>query len=221
MIRSGYNAAGEALVSPSAGAGTDVPVGILWLANTSQAESPLKEELSVPASAPYELTLREVPSAVPGEVHAYNATSLASITVVSGTTPGGGQIAIGGTSGKLVTADSALAGVDIVVVYRFAISAATLERRAGVRSINNSGVEDQYGRVTIVYGNCTIFTSLFDTEDDWETLAQTDVLTGAGGLISLDGSGVQVGYKTQAPVMLQTPGLEQAFVGYDANLPGV
>jgi hypothetical protein len=145
MIRSGYNAAGEALVSPSAGAGTDVPVGILWLANTSQAESPLKEELSVPASAPYELTLREVPSAVPGEVHAYNATSLASITVVSGTTPGGGQIAIGGTSGKLVTADSALAGVDIVVVYRFAISAATLERRAGVRSINNSGSDSWSG----------------------------------------------------------------------------
>lgn len=219
MVRSGFNAAGEALVAPSAGAAAEEVVGVLWLSETRQAESPILEELSVPAAAPYTLTLREVPTAVPGEVSAYDATTLASITVVSGTSPGAGEIAIDAAN-KLVTAHSALAGDDIVIMYRFAISAAELERRAGRRSVNQ-GAEGLYGQVTIVYGNCTLFLSNFDTEDAFQLAASVDVLSGADGKLSLDGSGTSFARKVQRPTMLLTPGLEQAFVGIECNLPGI
>lgn len=221
MVRSGYNSAGQALVSPSAGAANEIPVGVLWLASNDQSVSPLKEELSIPAASPYTLTLREAPLTPASLARAYNASSGAAITVVAGTSPGAGEIAIGGTTGKLLTADSALAGVDVVLVYRFSISPATLRRRAGQRSINNQGVEDKFGQVTIAYGQCVLFVSNFDTEDAWDVDTNVDVLTGAGGRVSLDGSGSHFASKVAEPVMLLTPGLEQAFVGIECNLPGI
>lgn len=115
MCRSGYNAAGEALYKPSEGVANEVVAGVLWLASTNQAEVSYLEELTVPSSSPYTLTLKFTPTAV-AEMSAYNASTLTAITVVAGA-PGAGQLGIDLTT-KVVTADSTLAGVDVVVVYR-------------------------------------------------------------------------------------------------------
>jgi len=217
MVRAGQNAAGEAMYAPSAGAASEVVAGILWLANTSQAQSPLIEALTVPASAPYTLTLREAPTAF-GDMSAYDTDAGTARVIVSGA-PGASQLGLAvGT--KVLTADSALSADNVTIVYRFAISAATLEGRAGRRSVNNDGLEDKYGQVTIGYGNCRVFTSLFDTEDVFELAASIIMLSGVGGKVSLDGSGTAFGDKVQAPTMLLTPGLEQAYLGVACDLPG-
>ncbi len=211
---SGYNSAGRAMVAPTAGAADEKVVGFLWLSTTQQAEATKLEALSIPPLAPLTITLGKTPSAV-AEMHAYNADTLAAIVIVAGL-PAAGQL---GLTGKVLTADAALAGFDVVVVYKYAISAAELARRGGQRSVNQGG-EDSFGQVTVAYGQCEVTCSNFDTAGAWEDVTNLDVFAGPNGTYALAGN-VQVGHKTHAPRNLLTPGIEQAFVTVDCNFPGI
>lgn len=206
---------GSAMVVPSSGVGTERVAGFLWLSETAQESVPVIELLTVPATAPFTVTLRETPDAL-ANVRAIQTVSGAAITVVAGP-PGVGQL---GLTGNVLTADAALAGVAITVTYRYTISQAELARRGGRRSVNN-GAERLFNQVTIVYGNCDIHTSCFDTGDAFDVAANVDVRTGANGRVSFDGAGVIFGRKSHKPQMLLTPGIEQAFLGVACNLPGV
>jgi len=218
MVDAGFNAAGERLVAPSAGAGGERPVGFLWLSETNQAQVPIIEKLAVPAAAPLTLTLRERPANDAAGVRAYNTDTGAAITIVDGA-PGAGQLGLAAAPSKVVTADVGLAGVNVTLVYEFAISAQELARRGGRRSVNQ-GAEGLYNQVTIVYGNCTIFTSCFDPSDALDVAANVAINSGPGGDCVLGGAGTLVGTKVAAPQMLLTPGVEQAFIGVECNLPG-
>ena len=105
-------------------------------------------------------------------------------------------------------------------MYEFNISAQELARRGGQRSVNN-GAEGLYDQVTIVYGNCTIFTSCFNPAALLDVAANVTVASGANGDVVLTGgAGTDFGTKVQAPIMLLSPGIEQAFIGIECNLPG-
>lgn len=216
MVDAGFSAAGERLVRPSAAGAGERPVGFLWLSETSQAQVPVREELTVPALAAFTVTLRETPASGAAGCRAYNLSSGATITVVAGA-PGAGQL---GLTGKVLTADAALAGVEFAIVYEFDIDPAELARRGGRRSVNQ-GAEGLYDQVTIVYGNCTIYTSCFDPSEALDVAANVQLASGANGDVVLTGgAGTDFGVKVQAPVMLLSPGIEQAFIGISCDLPG-
>ncbi len=206
---------GSFMVEPSAGAGTERVAGFLWLSETGQESIPVIESLSVPAAAPLTVTLRETPDAV-ANIRAYNTSTGATIVVVAGA-PGAGQL---GITTNVLTADAALTGVAFTIVYRFTISAAELARRGGRRSVNN-GAERLFNQVTIVYGNCDVKLSNFDTGNAWDVNANVAISTGAAGRVAFGGAGVVFGRKSMEPTMLLTPGVEQAFLGVQCNLPGV
>ena len=212
---------GSFMVAPSAGTGTERVAGFLWLSETTQESVPVIEKLSVPAASvppvPLLITLRELPTAV-ADIRAFNTATGVTIDVVPGA-PGAGELGIDLATG-VITANAALAGVEFTITYRFLISAAELSRRGGRRSINN-GAEALFRQVTLVYGNCDVRTSNFDTADLFDVAANVAVRTGANGRASFDGGGVIFGRKSHAPQMLLTPGIEQAFLGVTCNLPGV
>lgn len=215
MVDAGFNAAGQRIVAPSAAGAGERVVGILMLSETNQANVPLLEELAVPAAAPLTITLRETPTAV-GVCRAYNRDTGATIAVVAGA-PGAGQL---GLTGNVLTADAALTGVNFNIVYEFAITAAELQRRGGRRSVNQAA-EGLYSQVTIGYGNCQFFVSNFDTSAEWDVDANVVCASGAGGdTVLTGGAGTDFGTLIQEPVNLQSPGIVQAFIGFEANLPG-
>jgi hypothetical protein len=208
---------GSFMVTPSTATAGEKVAGFLWSSETSQESVPVVESLSVPALAPLTVTLRELPDAL-ANIRAFNTSTGATITVVAGA-PGAGQLGIVLATG-VITADAALTGVAFTITYRFTISAAELARRGGRRSVNN-GAERLFNQVTIVYGNCDIQTSCFDTGDLWDVAANVEVKSGAAGRVSFDGTGTVFGRKSHKPQMLLTPGIEQAFLGVQCNLPGV
>lgn len=215
MVDAGFNAAGERIVAPSAAGAGERVVGVLMHSETNQAQVPLLEELAVPAAAPLTTTLRETPDAV-ANLRAYNRDTGATIVVVAGA-PGAGEL---GLTGNVLTADAALTGVNFNIVYEFNISAAELQRRGGRRSVNQ-GAETLYSQVTIAYGNCTFYVSNFDPAATWDVDTDIVVASGAGGdAVLTGGAGTNFGTLVQEPVMLLTPGIEQAFIGFEANLPG-
>lgn len=206
---------GQALVRPSAGIAAERVAGFLWLSETTQDTVPLIELFDIPALAPLTVSLRETPTAV-GEIRAIRTDTGAAITVVAGA-PGAGQL---GLTAKVLTADAALAGLPIRVTYRFAISAEELARRGGRRTINQGG-ERPYAQVTLVYGNSRVMSSNFVTSDPIDPDTNFNIRTAAGGRFGTSGVGIIFGRCTQSPTLLLTPGIEQAFVGVEANLAAV
>lgn len=206
---------GEQLVIPTAGASTDRIVGVLWVGDRSQADVPVFEDVVIPSAGPYTVTLREIPLAVTTAVRVMNGATL--IAVTAGTVAGAGAVAIGGTTSKLLTADSTLAGATLRVTYRFSITAAELARRGGVRSIN-IGPERSFNQVGALQGNMEVTLSNFLTIDPYDTITNFAVRTQANGKFGTSGSGAIVGRVTKAPFMELTPGIEQAFVTVQINV---
>jgi hypothetical protein len=226
MVASGAGAGGQQLARPCTGAAGEVVLGALKLSENSQESVPTLEDLTVPAQPTvpvltFSLTLRELPTAVAAVravVIADPSGALAAgdvITVVAGA-PGAGQIGVNLATGAL-TIDAALAEVSFRVVYRFAISAQELARRGGRRSVN-MGAERIFNQVTIMRGDCKLLISNFNTGA--AVAPNVNLTCGAGGSVTVGGTGTVVGFCFQAPVLKLTPGIEQAFIGLEANLGG-
>lgn len=205
------SASGGQLAKPCTGASGEIVLGVLKLSENSQESVPTIEDLTVPAASPFTLTLREVPTAV-NAVRAVAADG-SDITVVAGSSPGAGEIALDAATGKL-TADSSLAETKFRITYRYLISAQALAK-FGRRSVNQ-GAEQLHGQVTIMKGNSKLLVSNFDTA---AAFAPTETVTcAAGGKVTIGGSGTAVGTCFQAPVLKLTPGIEQAFIGIQINI---
>jgi len=207
---------GTQMVMPCTGASGEKVAGMLWLSENTQADVPVIEDADVPALAPYTSTLRSVPLAL-GTIRAINRTTGAAITVVAGA-PGAGQL---GLTGRVLTADAALAGVPIRVVYRYPIDPRVLARRGGRRSINNGG-ERPYGQVTLCYGTLRPFLSNFDTSQAYDPAgASKTIYCGLAGKVTSASGGTALGQLTHTPVSKLTPGIEQAFIAVEMRLPVV
>lgn len=218
-------AGGQQLARPCGALGAviagETVLGVLKLSENSQESVPTLEDLTVPAAAPLTMTLRELPTAVAemrATVIADPSGALSPgdvITVVAGA-PGAGQLGVVLATGVL-TADAALAEVSFRIVYRFVVTAQELARRGGRRSVN-MGAERIFNQVTILRGDCKLLISNFNTG---AAIAPSANLTcAAGGRVTIGGAGTVVGFCFQAPVLKLTPGIEQAFIGLEANLGG-
>ncbi len=217
MMYSGtVDASGEQTVLPAAGAGTDVFAGVLWLSENQQTSAPIIELADVPALAPLTITLSETPTAF-SVIYAVRTDTDADITVVAGA-PGAGEL---GLTGAVLTADAALAGLPLRIIYRYSISAAELARRGGRRSVNQ-GAEGLFRQVTLMYGDLRLLISNFVTSDEFDAQgANAVVQTAANGRVGTSGAGATIGRCFQEPVMHLTPGINQAFVGVEFDPPAV
>ena len=240
MVASGTGAGGQQLAAPCTGAAGEVVLGVLKLSENSQESVPTLEDLSVPAQLPppatplltFSLTLRELPLIVGTPALSMEATVLsapagapvavgASIVLVAGAAPGANQIAVNAATGVL-TVDAGLAEVSFRIVYRFAVSAQELARRGGRRSVN-MGAEKLFNQVTVLRGDCKLLISNFDTGATFPAGAALSLFCATGGRVSTvqaNPSTAQVGFCFQRPVLKLTPGIEQAFIGLEANLGG-
>jgi hypothetical protein len=220
MVDTGNTGAdGQMLVAPSLGAATDRVQGILWLSETSQVSSPLVESLDIPLLAPRTVTLAQTPIAV-GNIRAVNRTTGAAIAVVPGA-PAAGEL---GLLGKVLTADVALAGVLIRVTYRYTLTSAQIAKM-GRRTVNQGG-EGPYGLVELLRGNLEVCLSNFVTSAAY-SLGTVDVAppvssnltSAADGLVTIGGAGPVFARLVNMPTMHLTPGLNQAFITIECNLP--
>ncbi len=84
------------------------------------------------------------------------------------------------------------------------------------------GAERIFNQVTIMRGDCKLLISNFDTGAAFG--ANSSLFCAAGGRVSTvqagPGTATQVGVCFQKPVLKLTPGIEQAFIGLEANLGG-
>lgn len=220
-------ASGEQLATPCTGGAGEIVLGVLKLSETSQESVPTLEDLTVPAQpavpvATFTLTLRDLPlivGTVALSMEATNVATGAAITLVAGAAPGAGQIAVAAATGVL-TIDAALTEVSFRITYRFVISAQELARRGGRRSVN-MGAERIFNQITIMRGDCKLLISNFDTGCVFG--ANSTLFCAAGGRVSTvqaGGTATAAGNCFQKPVLKLTPGIEQAFIGLQANLGG-
>lgn len=228
-------ASGEQLATPCTGAASEIVLGVLKLSETSQESVPTLEDLTVPAMpavpvGTFTLTLRELPLIVGTVALSMEAKVISdpsgvlpagtALTLVAGAAPGAGQIAVAAATGVLTIDAANLAGVSFRITYRFVISAQELARRGGRRSVN-MGAERIFNQITIMRGDCKLLISNFDTGAVFG--ANSTLFCAAGGRVSTvqaGGVATAVGICFQQPVLKLTPGIEQAFIGLQANLGG-
>jgi len=224
-------AGGEQLARPCGALGAviagETVLGVLKLSENSQESVPTLEDLTVPAQPTvpvltFSLTLRELPLIVGTVAESMEATNLATgaaIVLVAGAAPGADEIAVDAATGVL-TVDAGLAEVSFRIVYRFAVTAQELARRGGRRSVN-MGAERIFNQVTVLRGDCKLLISNFNTGVRFDpAVAAPALVCGIGGRVTIGGAGAAVGFCFQRPVLKLTPGIEQAFIGLEANLGG-
>lgn len=154
----------------------------------------VQESFTVPATAPYTVTLKNT-NIVAGSERVYNSTDSVLLTEAC-PTPAAGQYCLVDSTGVL-TFNSAEASDTIVVTYRYTLTMQQVIDKYHQRSVNNTA-QDYFSSVSVGCGEGEIFTSQFDTSLAY---AIDDLIyTGASGRVtSANTSGVVVGICTQVP----------------------
>ena len=117
------------------------------------------------------------------EAYVYDNTAAAAMTVIAPGAPATTQVAIDTVTG-LMTFNVLQAEHSITVTYRWNMTA--IERDLVLRQSHvNRGAEDQFGLMTVGYGNCLVYTSMYECDQAY--LVGTQCTLGAGGLFTLGG----------------------------------
>lgn len=185
---------GEEAVQMSAGAATDVPIGISLTDDTLMPVRANVEDVVVPSSGTLTAALRFANIV---------AASYVLIDLDNGnavlTEGGGDDYTLDATSGVITFVNNALKGHDIRVFYSFNVTVAQLQTTfGGQRSINNQGGA-LFGSVSVGLGYCEVFTLVYDSA---QVYAVNDQLkTGSGGRFTKGGLGVNFGKVIKAPLV--------------------
>lgn len=201
------NAAGTGeVVLPATSTAGELPVGISLQSRISATTFTEVEDIVVPAApGPYTVQLKHTNLIDTGggvaEASAWDFDIPAWITVVAA--PAAGDVAIDPLTG-IATFDVANAEHNVRLTYRFVLTA--IERDAILRQSHvNRGAEDQFGLMTVAYGSCVVFTTMYDAFAQWADPTAGPPLQatlGDGGLFTLAGTGEPFGRVISAP----TPG---------------
>jgi len=117
----------------------------------------------------------------------YDAGPPAALTVIPHVAPPAplaGQVDIDPVTG-LMTFNAAEAGHNIDITYRWNLTA--IERDLILRQSHvNRGAEDQFGLMTVGYGDCVVYTSMYECDQAYTVGAQLTL--GANGLFTLGGA---------------------------------
>lgn len=143
-----------------------------------------------------------------GELYAV-ASVTGALTTVAGGAPAGGQVGTNVVSG-LLTFNVAQAGEDVTITYRWNLLAT--ERDLILRQSQvNRGAEDQFGLMTVGYGNCTVYSTMYVAGVAYAVGDQLYTIN--GGLVSSadPGAGVAFGRVVSPP----SPG--DPYLGFEYN----
>lgn len=198
------NAAGTGeVVQPCSSAGGELPVGISLQSRISAVTFTEVEDVVVPAApGPYTVQLKHTNIVDTGggvaEANAYDYDLPGFLTVAAA--PGVNTVAIDPLTG-IATFDAGQAEHNVRLNYRFVLTA--IERDAILRQSHvNRGAEDQFGLITIAYGSCVVYTTMYDAFAQWADPTPGPPLQatlGDNGLFTLGGGGDNFGRVISAP----------------------
>lgn len=182
--------AGSAVVQPSAGAASERFAGFAISDGAAPATFPEVETITVPVGGgSVQLSHTNL---VPGAVRAYNNTSAAALTEGAS---GDGNFQLNDATG-VITLHSAQAGNTVTVTYRYNLTLAEVQARFHSRSVNNDA-QLVFRSTMVAGGEGEFFTTMFDATSALAVGAA--VKCGAGGLVSMTGSGPTIGHVTHVP----------------------
>jgi len=146
---------------------------------------------TVPAApGPYTIQLPHAnlvqAGALLAEAYVWDNTAAAALTVIAHVAPpvpAATQVDIDPVTG-LLAFNVAEAEHNITITYRWNLTA--IERDLILRQSHvNRGAEDQFGLMTVGYGNCLVYTSMYECDQAYTVGAQLTL--GAGGMFTLGG----------------------------------
>lgn len=184
-------------VQPSAAAANERFVGFSKLDDLAITTWKDVEELTVPAVAPFTVTLAER-NLVAGQIRIRDITNGVALTEVGGA-PAATQYSVVDATG-VITFNLAEAGVSVRIWYAYDLSAAQFQQRFGGRHINQGG-HGIIDRVTILRGPGRVRTMQYNVTAVYEGSGAepVQVTSGAGGLVTVGGAGDVIGYVIKAP----------------------
>jgi hypothetical protein len=146
------------------------------------------------------------------EAYVWDNTAAVQLAVIAPPGPPvGNQVMINTVSG-LMTFPAALAGDAITVNYKWNLTA--VERDLILRQSHvNRGAEDQFNLLTVGFGNCVVYTSMYDCHEAYPVGAPLYLING-GFVSSVDpGASIQFGHVVSPP----TPG--DPYLGWEYISP--
>lgn len=199
---------GELVVKPCAGASTEFFAGVAFTRATTPTTAPKVEEITIPATSPYTVTLGKTPLADPA---AYILASGANARVVltKDTTADATHYS---KAGAVLTFHSSFAGRTVQVVYNY-----TLSHAEAVLKFNF----DAFATVDLVTApviglvkDGIIYTDKYDISVDWASWSgSTDITLGANGLFTIGGSGAVL----DNAAVVSLPDTVDGFLGIHIN----
>jgi hypothetical protein len=173
-------------VKPATGASTDVYYGVSIAQQITLLYLPYFEAttLTIPATAPYTITLTNTPAA--GTLRVYNATAGSAITS-STSPPGTGTYYL---AGNVLTFNAAQAGANVLISYRY--SPTTVQALTFQGDIPPGGATSLYLGTMGVILKGQVATTEFDTTVDWTGVTSPVLKLAANGLYTIGGSGATV-----------------------------
>ncbi len=191
------------------------PCGIALISRISADTFTIVERVTVPAAAPLTVQLahsniaESTVLATAAEAHGVDQAGTPVASIVPGA-PGGDEVSIDLVSG-VATFNVSQAGMWVDMTYKWNLTA--IERDAILRQSHiNRGAEDQFGLMTVGYGNCWIYTTMFDAYGTYVVGQQ--VYTGDNGLFTDD---VTVG--SEFGTVISVPSVGDPYLGVEYISP--
>lgn len=183
----------EEVVSPCTGAADEIFAGVAQFSGIMGYIWAACEELTVPnvAAPTIDLGRKNLLHDGSGPPHIAEAlvvraaTGVAIPIIAQGAVPAPNQVEINYDNG-IMTFNAAEAGIDIVVTYRWNLTA--YERDLILRESNvNRGAEGLFGIISVGVKHCVVYTMMYDARATWvidSSAANDQPVLGAGGKVS-------------------------------------
>lgn len=177
-----YIESGKAVIAAADGTSGQVIAGVTRSQILNPTTAPKVEIVTVPSSSPYTVTLAKTPIS-PGAttVSAVRTDTLAKLTYNA--TDADGRFSI---SGKTVTFNSAQAGVEVKITYRYTLTLIEAQMLYGM-GIGDAAQSVVNGSEVITHAQ-VLYTDKYDASSNWEN--PTALYSGAGGVFTMSTSGV-------------------------------
>jgi len=205
--------AGGIAVQPCAAGAGQKPAGFAITDSLKYATMPMIETVTVPASGPYTVTLKNA-GIVNASPRAYNNTA-SSVMVRDDAADTSGDFGVNTTNG-VVTFHSAQAGASVTIQYRYNMTLAQATALFFDRGVN-ARAQDYFSSVSVGCLEGEVFTSLYDTAVAYT--AGAALYCAAGGLVSTAAVGAAIGIVTQVPTAGDLSMNGAAMLGCKFNLP--
>jgi len=194
------------LCHAGAAVGTERACGIACISRISATTFTDVRDFVVPAApGPYTIQLPHAGlvdyGAGVAEAYVYDNTTAAALAVIAPPGPPAAgppvQVMINTVSG-LMTFNAAAAGDSVTVMYKWNLTA--VERDLILRQSHvNRGAEDQFGLMTVGFGNCVVYTSMYDCHSAYAVGAPLYLIAN-GFVSSVDpGASIQFGRVISPP----------------------